>query len=130
MKRKPSLKCPSKKKARNLTDEGREKNMKLKGKIEKQGKALQELVDKTYQDGVREYIGPTILKQAQEAVLELAAAGASLDVILEDGWAGKVAEVEKDVRKKSENAREQHSRLLKQAEDAIGMTSSSSKGRV
>ena len=91
---------------------------------------MQELVDRTRQDGVREYIGPVILKQAQEEILELAAAGASMDVMLEDGWAGKVAEVEKDVKKKSENAREQHSRLLKQAEDAIGMTSSSSKGPV
>ena len=65
-----------------------------------------------------------ILKQAQGAILELAAAAAALDVMLEDGWAGKAAEIEKEAKKKSDDAKEQHARLQKQVEDA-GISSSS-----
>ena len=113
-----------------LTDKGREKNTKLRSKLQKQSNELKELLDNANQDGIKEYIGPIIFKQAQEATLELHAAGAALDVMLEDGWAGKAAEVERDVRKKSDNAKEQYSRLQKQATDALEITLSSAKGGV
>ncbi len=106
------------KQAKGLTDKAKEKATKLLEKIGAQKTSLEEAIATTKDAKYKEYIAPALCKRAEEALLEIVASSATVTLMLEEGWSGKGAEVEKEARQKLEVAKTARTRILKGIDDA------------
>ena len=83
---------------RGLTDKAREKYAKLQMKLQTQVDAMRESVGAASEEKIKDCVAPIVIKNVQGALLESEAVGASLAMMLEEGWQGKPSEVEKECR--------------------------------
>ncbi len=112
------VKVAKPKEAKGLTDKAKEKATKLLEKIAAQKTSLEEAIATTKDAKYKEYIAPALCKRAEEALLEIVASSATVTLMLEEGWSGKGAEVEKEARQKLEVAKTARTRILKGIDDA------------